>query len=90
MEATGTTVDSRELETKVKHMYRQVAEQPEGKYHFELGRPLAERLGYPPNVGITLDTYSHAVPAMQEDAATQVASLVLNAALRSVLSASSP
>ena len=31
-------------------MYRHVAEQPEGKYHFELGRPLAEHLGYPPEV----------------------------------------
>jgi len=50
MEATGATVDSRELETKVKDMYRHVAEQPEGKYHFELGRPLAERLGYPPDL----------------------------------------
>ena len=42
------TVDTQELETKVKEMYRHVAEQPEGDYHFELGRPLAERLGYPP------------------------------------------
>ena len=50
MDATGATVDSRELETKVKDMYRHVAEQPDGKYHFELGRPLAERLGYPPDV----------------------------------------
>jgi SAM-dependent methyltransferase len=50
MEATGATVDSRELEAKVKDMYRHVAEQPEGKYHFELGRPLAERLGYPAEV----------------------------------------
>ena len=31
-------------------MYRHVAEQPEGKYHFELGRPLAEHLGYPSEV----------------------------------------
>ena len=44
------TVDTRELETKVKDMYRHVAEQPEGKYHFELGRPLAEHLGYPSEV----------------------------------------
>jgi arsenite methyltransferase len=44
------TVDTRELETKVKDMYRQVAEQPEAEYHFEMGRPLAERLGYPPEV----------------------------------------
>jgi arsenite methyltransferase len=44
------TVDTRELEAKVKDMYRHVADEPEGKYHFELGRPLAERLGYPPEV----------------------------------------
>src|SRR5262245_2260935 len=50
MEATGATVDTRELEAKVKDMYRHVAEQPEGKYHFEMGRPLAERLGYPADV----------------------------------------
>src|SRR5262245_40970708 len=31
-------------------MYRHVAEQPEGKYHFEMGRPLAARLGYPADV----------------------------------------
>lgn len=35
-----------ELETKVKEMYRAVAENPAGSYHFELGRALAERLGY--------------------------------------------
>ena len=45
-----TTVDTRELEVKVKDMYRHVAEQPGGKYHFELGRPLAELLGYPAEV----------------------------------------
>lgn len=44
------TVDTRELEAKVKDMYRHVAEQPEGNYHFELGRPLAERLGYPSDI----------------------------------------
>ena len=43
-------VDTRELETKVKDMYRHVAEEPHGEYHFELGRPLAERLGYPSEV----------------------------------------
>jgi arsenite methyltransferase len=42
------TVDTQELETKVKAMYRDVAERPGGEYHFELGRPLAQRLGYPP------------------------------------------
>jgi SAM-dependent methyltransferase len=43
-------VDTQELESKVKEMYRHVAEQPEGKYHFELGRPLAEHLGYPADI----------------------------------------
>jgi len=44
------SVDTQELEAKVKDMYRHVAEEPEGKYHFELGRPLAEHLGYPADV----------------------------------------
>jgi len=43
-------VDPQELEAKVKDMYRHVAEEPQGKYHFELGRPLAEHLGYPADV----------------------------------------
>jgi arsenite methyltransferase len=43
----ATTVDTQELEAKVKDMYRHVAEEPHGDYHFELGRSLAERLGYP-------------------------------------------
>jgi arsenite methyltransferase len=51
MEAGQTaSVDARELEAKVKDMYRHVAEEPQGDYHFELGRPLAERLGYPAEV----------------------------------------
>lgn len=41
-----STVDVRELETKVQAMYRQVAEDPHGSFHFETGRKLAERLGY--------------------------------------------
>ena len=41
-----TTVDVVALEAKVKEMYRLVAEEPHGAYHFELGRSLAERLGY--------------------------------------------
>src|SRR6266550_3823071 len=45
-----TQVDVQELEAKVKDMYRHVAEEPAGDYHFELGRPLAERLGYPADV----------------------------------------
>jgi hypothetical protein len=40
-------VDAIELETKVKNRYRHVAEQPHGAYHFETGRALAERFGYP-------------------------------------------
>jgi arsenite methyltransferase len=40
-------IDVAELEAKVKDMYRDVAEHPEGAYHFEMGRELAERLGYP-------------------------------------------
>jgi ubiquinone/menaquinone biosynthesis C-methylase UbiE len=40
-------VDPRELEAKVKEMYRAVADEPGGSYHFELGRALARRLGYP-------------------------------------------
>ena len=35
-----------ELEQKVKDMYREVAQRPEGEFHFEMGRALAERLGY--------------------------------------------
>jgi arsenite methyltransferase len=46
----ATTVDTQELEAKVKDMYRHVAEEPRGDYHFELGRSLATRLGYPGEV----------------------------------------
>jgi arsenite methyltransferase len=46
--ATTTTVNRKELETKVQDMYRQVALHPEGEFHFEMGRALAERLGYSP------------------------------------------
>jgi SAM-dependent methyltransferase len=42
-----TTVDVKDLETKVQEMYREVAENPHGEFHFEMGRGLAERLGYP-------------------------------------------
>ena len=38
---------------------------------------MSERLGHA-NVGITLDTYSHAIPAMQEEAADQIAALVFD------------
>ena len=35
-----------ELHTQVQDVYHKVATEPEGKYHFEMGRSLAERLGY--------------------------------------------
>jgi len=46
--ANAATINAQELETKVKAMYRDVAENPHGEFHFEMGRALAERLGYPP------------------------------------------
>jgi len=44
--ATTTAFDPKELESKVKAMYRSVAENPHGEFHFEMGRAMAERLGY--------------------------------------------
>jgi arsenite methyltransferase len=47
METTVTKkVDTAELEQKVKKMYSDVALNPKGEYHFEMGRGLAEKLGY--------------------------------------------
>lgn len=46
---TLTKFDPKELEAKVKAMYRSVAEEPHGEFHFEMGRKLAERLGYAPS-----------------------------------------
>ncbi len=40
-------LDAADLERQVKEMYRDVARNPEGEFHFEMGRALAERLGYP-------------------------------------------
>lgn len=45
---TLVTFDAKELEAKVKAMYRSVAENPKGEFHFEMGRAMAERLGYTP------------------------------------------
>jgi arsenite methyltransferase len=42
------SLDVAALETKVKAMYRSVALEPEGDFHFEMGRAMAERLGYVP------------------------------------------
>ena len=41
-------LDTTELEQRVRSMYEEVALEPEREFHFETGRPLAERLGYPP------------------------------------------
>ena len=46
--ATATAFDPKDLESKVKTMYRSVAENPHGEFHFEMGRGMAERLGYSP------------------------------------------
>lgn len=45
--ATKPHLNTAELEHKVKEMYGEVARNPRGKFHFEMGRALAERLGYP-------------------------------------------
>jgi arsenite methyltransferase len=47
MSTTSRTLDTQELEQRVKEMYREVAETPTREFHFETGRALAERLGYP-------------------------------------------
>ena len=44
---TIATLNFKELEFKIKKMYRDVAQKPDAGYHFETGRVLAERLGYP-------------------------------------------
>jgi SAM-dependent methyltransferase len=43
---TTITVDRSALEAKVKEMYTAVADRPDGEFHFEMGRAMAERLGY--------------------------------------------
>ena len=44
------SLDTAALEAKVKSMYTAVAQNPEGDFHFEMGRALAERLGYSKDV----------------------------------------
>src|SRR5262245_4224300 len=48
MSTAPRQLDARELEDRVRRMYRDVAEDPRQEFHFETGRALAERLGYPP------------------------------------------
>lgn len=45
--ANNADINSLYLEQKVKDIYKKVAQNPGGKFHFETGRQLAERLGYP-------------------------------------------
>ena len=40
-------IDTVELRDRVREMYREVAEQPDATFHFETGRVVAERVGYP-------------------------------------------
>jgi ubiquinone/menaquinone biosynthesis C-methylase UbiE len=42
-------VNRADLESKVMAMYRDVAENPHGEFHFEMGRAMAQRLGYRPS-----------------------------------------
>lgn len=47
METTSTNqLDTLALESKVKEMYREVALDPNGEFHLEMGQGLAEKLGY--------------------------------------------
>jgi ubiquinone/menaquinone biosynthesis C-methylase UbiE len=42
-----TLIDAGALRDEIRAQYRDVARDPFGEFHFETGRPLAERLGYP-------------------------------------------
>jgi arsenite methyltransferase len=46
MAAETRTLDTQDLERRVKEMYREVADEPHNEFHFEIGRALARRLGY--------------------------------------------
>jgi arsenite methyltransferase len=47
MTTTEGQLDTADLTERVKGMYQEVALHPDHDFHFETGRPLAERLGYP-------------------------------------------
>jgi len=47
MTSETSQLDRTKLEQRVKRMYEEVALEPEREFHFETGRALAERLGYP-------------------------------------------
>lgn len=44
-----SALDTKDLEQRVKQMYDEVARHPEREFHFETGRAVAQRLGYPPD-----------------------------------------
>lgn len=44
---SSNALDTHDLERRVKQMYEEVAVSPEHEFHFETGRRLAQRLGYP-------------------------------------------
>jgi SAM-dependent methyltransferase len=46
----SSLVDGARLEAEVKDMYRHVAREDVAELHFEVGRGLAEQLGYPPDL----------------------------------------
>lgn len=45
--AATRQLDTTDLTKRVKDMYQEVADHPDHEFHFETGRALAERLGYP-------------------------------------------
>jgi ubiquinone/menaquinone biosynthesis C-methylase UbiE len=47
MTTTESQLDTTELKQRVKRMYEEVALEADNEFHFETGRALAERLGYP-------------------------------------------
>jgi arsenite methyltransferase len=47
MTTTERQLDTADLTMRVQGMYQEVALHPDHEFHFETGRPLAERLGYP-------------------------------------------
>jgi SAM-dependent methyltransferase len=47
MTTTQSRLDTTELEQRVRRMYEEVALESGNEFHFETGRALAERLGYP-------------------------------------------
>lgn len=48
MTTAARQLDTSELKQRVQSMYEEVALEPGREFHFETGRLLAERLGYPP------------------------------------------